>query len=312
MFGALAIGIGGLLLASKKVRKEIKRFGKKVKKTLKKVVKSKAFKIIAAAALIATGVYFVAGMLGTAGTAATVATNTAAANAAATTAASTSGIVARTATAIANGARTIGSTAYSAGSSTTAFLSKGFEAVKNLTTGGKESTGFDVGSFSSTPADVASVNTAPITSKTTEALGKKYSSDAILGNVPMPSPTDVKAVPTFSGTTRTAAEIAADQTKNVMTSADITAAATPKGSSLLQKASKVKKAYDETGKEQQQGTIAPPSYGTLQDDFEGTAVTSPETMRDFSIRFPLLDPNMFKSNFNPNSFYSYKNLVRQP
>ena len=189
--------------------------------------------------------------------------------------ASTSGIVARTATAIANGARTVGSTAYSAGSSTTAFLSKGFEAVKNVTTGGKESTGFDVGSFSSTPADVA-------------------------------------AVPTFSGTTRTAAEIATDQTKNVMTSADITAAATPKGSSLLQKASKVKKAYDETEKKQQQGMIAPPSYDTLQDDFEGTAVTSPETMRDFSIRFPLLDPNMFKSNFNPNSFYSYKNLVRQP
>ena len=96
-----------------------------------------------------------------------------------------------------------------------------------------------------------------------------------------------------------------------MTSADITAAATPKGSSLLQKASKVKKAYDETEKKQQQGMIAPP-YDTLQDDFEGTAVTSPETMRDFSIRFPLLDPNMFKSNFNPNSFYSYKNLVRQP
>ena len=61
------LAVGGLLASSKKVRKEIKRFGKRVKKQLKRTVKSKAFKIIAAAALIITGAHFVAGLMGAGG-----------------------------------------------------------------------------------------------------------------------------------------------------------------------------------------------------------------------------------------------------
>ena len=315
MFGALAIGLGGLLLASKKVRKEIKRFGRKVKKKLKKIVKSKAFKIIAAAALIATGVYFVAGMLGTAGTAATVATNTAAANAAATTAASTSGIIARTATAIANGARTAGSAVYGAGSSTTAFLSKGFESVKNVATSGKESTG-----FSSTPIDAAADFEA---SKLADAVATATKQPSTFGIKPKPSfiakdPSILDKIKTVTdyGTP----EILKEGTGTVAERAITTAAAGPKfvtappeGSSLLQKAGRVKTAYDKaTEKQQKEELIPQPSFSTLQDDFEGTAITAAEAMQNFSNRYPLLDPNIFKSNFNPNSFYSYKNLVRQP
>ena len=54
------------------------------------------------------------------------------------------------------------------------------------------------------------------------------------------------------------------------------------------------------------------SFDSFDTDFVGSDTITPETMRDFSIRFPLLDPNLFKSNLNPNAFYSYKNLVRQP
>tara|TARA_X000001382_G_scaffold130183_1_gene124243 strand:+ start:4214 stop:5083 length:870 start_codon:yes stop_codon:yes gene_type:complete len=133
--------VGALLASSKKVRKEIKRFGKRVKKQLKRTMKSKAFKVIAAAALIATGVYFVGGMMGatlpgitTAG--GTAAAGTTAATAGATTAGATTAtaaasgnILSNTAAAIVNGARTAANAVYGAGQSTTAFLSEGFTKI---------------------------------------------------------------------------------------------------------------------------------------------------------------------------------------
>jgi len=154
--------VGALLASSKKVRKEIKRFGRRVEKQLKRTTKSKAFKIIAAAALIATGVYFIGGMMGAtlpgittaggtaaAGTAGATAAGTAGATAAgatagataagATTAASGS-ILSNTAAAIVNGARTAANAVYGAGQSTTAFLSEGFNKITGDAAGeaGKE------------------------------------------------------------------------------------------------------------------------------------------------------------------------------
>jgi hypothetical protein len=139
--------VGALLASSKKVRKEIGRFAKKVKKKLKKVTKSKVFKVIAAAALIATGVYFVGGMMGatlpgitaTGGTAAagTTAAATTTAGTTAATAAASGNILSNTAAAIVNGARTAANAVYGAGQSTTAFLNEGFNKITGEA--GKES-----------------------------------------------------------------------------------------------------------------------------------------------------------------------------
>ena len=326
MFGALAIGIGGLLLASKKVRKEIKRFGKKVKKTLKKVVKSKAFKIIAAAALIVTGAYFVAGMMGVGGTAAatTAAAGTAGATAAGTagataataaTAASTSGIIANTAAAIANGARAVAQTAYSAGQSTTAFLNRGFQAAKNVLTGAKQSTGFSptVGAGEGGTGLTASgvrVPTASVETGKFFGAGEGGTGVSRLGYPAGKASTEILIPKTeiLGVGTGTVAE----RSINV---ASKTAA--PKGSSLLQKAGKVKNAYDKATEQQKQDQMAAgglSSFDSFDADFIGSEITTPETTRDFSVNFPLLDQNMFKSGyrFDANSFYSHRNIVRQP
>jgi hypothetical protein len=332
MFGALAIGIGGLLLASKKVRKEIKRFGKKVKKTLKKVVKSKAFKIIAAAALIVTGAYFVAGMMGVGGTAAattaaagtagtTAAAGTAGAAAAGTagataaTAASTSGIIANTAAAIANGARAVAQTAYSAGQSTTAFLNRGFQAAKNVLTGAKQSTGFSptVGAGEGGTGLTASgvrVPTASVETGKFFGAGEGGTGVSRLGYPAGKASTEILIPKTeiLGVGTGTVAE----RSINV---ASKTAA--PKGSSLLQKAGKVKNAYDKATEQQKQDQMAAgglSSFDSFDADFIGSEITTPETTRDFSVNFPLLDQNMFKSGyrFDANSFYSHRNIVRQP
>jgi len=126
--------VGALLASSKKVRKEIGRFAKKVKKKLKKVTKSKVFKVIAAAALIATGVYFVGGMMGATLPGITATGGTAAAG---TTAAASGNILSNTAAALVNGARTAANAVYGAGQSTTAFLNEGFNKITGEA--GKES-----------------------------------------------------------------------------------------------------------------------------------------------------------------------------
>jgi len=329
MFGALAIGIGGLLLASKKVRKEIKRFGKKVKKTLKKVVKSKAFKIIAAAALIVTGAYFVAGMMGVGGTAAattaaagsagtTAAAGTAAAASTAaattTTAAATSGIVANIAATIANGARFVAQTAYSAGQSTTAFLNRGFQAAKNVLTGAKQSTGFSptVGAGEGGTGLTASgvrVPTASVETGKFFGAGEGGTGVSRLGYPAGKTSTEILIPKTeiLGAGTGTVAE----RSINVASKT-----AEPKGSSLLQKAGKVKNAYDKATEQQKQDQMAAgglPSFDSFDADFIGSEITTPETTRDFSVNFPLLDQNMFKSGyrFDANSFYSHRNIVRQ-
>lgn len=143
------LAIGALLLSSKKVRKEIGRFAKKVKKTLKKVVKSDVFKVIAIAALMVTGMHFVAGMMG-AGAPATAA-SVAAANTAATAAAAEAGIIAKTATFLANGAKTaytaLANVGYAAGQSTTAFLKGGFDRITGKEIAKETVTGFDSAAF---------------------------------------------------------------------------------------------------------------------------------------------------------------------
>jgi len=129
--------VGALLASSKKVRKEIGRFAKKVKKKLKKVTKSKVFKVIAAAALIATGVYFVGGMMGATLPGITATGGTAAAGTTTATAAASGNILSNTAAAIVNGARTAANAVYGAGQSTTAFLNEGFNKITGEA--GKES-----------------------------------------------------------------------------------------------------------------------------------------------------------------------------
>ena len=128
--------VGALLASSKKVRKEIGRFAKKVKKKLKKVTKSKAFKIIAAAALIATGVYFVGGMMGATLPGITATGGTAAVGTGGTAAAS-GNILSNTAALFVNAGKSVANTAYSAGQSTTAFLNEGFNKITGEA--GKES-----------------------------------------------------------------------------------------------------------------------------------------------------------------------------
>ena len=248
---------------------------------------------------------------GSAGT--TAAAGTAAATT--TTAAATSGIIANTAAAIANGARAVAQTAYSAGQSTTAFLNRGFQAAKNVLTGAKQSTGFSptVGAGEGGTGLTASgvrVPTASVETGKFFGAGEGGTGVSRLGYPAGKASTEILIPKTeiLGVGTGTVAE----RSINV---ASKTAA--PKGSSLLQKAGKVKNAYDKATEQQKQDQMAAgglSSFDSFDADFIGSEITTPETTRDFSVNFPLLDQNMFKSGyrFDANSFYSHRNIVRQP
>ena len=74
-----------------------------------------------------------------------------------------------------------------------------------------------------------------------------------------------------------------------------------------------KKIATEQQKQDQMAAGGLPSFDSFDADFIGSEITTPETTRDFSVNFPLLDQNMFKSGyrFDANSFYSHRNIVRQ-
>lgn len=296
--------VGALLASSKKVRKEIKRFGKRVKKQLKRTVKSKAFKIIAAAALIATGVYFIGGMMGatlpgitTAGgtaaagtTAATTAgATTAGATAAATTTAGTTAataaasgnILSNTAAAIVNGARTAANAVYGAGQSTTAFLSEGFTKVTGEASkeAGKETlkdTAIDT-TFDSSLESVAGGG-GEIGREAAKATVEKEGKKGILGGTPFSEQTTVEKLKT---------------TKNVVTGVQA-------AGSLLQ------------GKPD--GTSdGSPFAGFDPEGFSGDPIFTPAPTNNFlQQQFPLVDFNALVKPITSDAFIRTKQVLGQP
>ena len=305
--------VGALLASSKKVRKEIKRFGKRVKKQLKRTMKSKAFKVIAAAALIATGVYFIGGMMGatlpgittaggtaaagttagataatTAGATAagaTVATTTTAGTTAATAAAS-GNILSNTAAAIVNGARTIGQAAYGAGQSTTAFLSEGFSKVTGEASkeAGKEAlkdTAIDttITDPMIMTQDQLADYTAGETIKTgTKEVAKEEGKRGILGGKPFSEQTTVEKLKT---------------TKNVVTGVQA-------AGSLLE------------GKPD--GTSdGSPFAGFDPEGFTGDPIFTPAPTNNFlQQQFPLVDFNALVKPITSDAFIRTKQVLGQP
>ena len=282
------LAVGGLLASSKKVRKEIKRFGKRVKKQLKRTVKSKAFKIIAAAALIITGAHFVAGMLGAGGgTAATLTTTKAAADAS---------VFAKTATAIANGAKTayntLATAGYSAGQSTTAFLSEGFNKITGDAAGeaGKEAlkdtaieTGTGVGTdvITATEIDLATLPQKRAAGETAKIIAPKVDNIVATGKLP-------EGVDAAQTQKQIDDIMAAKKRKSLLTSV---------GQEMVNEA---KEGGDTP-------TQAPPSFSFAADAFEGTETTAPTPIVDFRAMFPLIDPRTFSSApLDPNVFFRTK------
>ena len=271
-----------------KVRKEIKRFGKRVKKQLKRTVKSKAFKIIAAAALIITGAHFVAGLMGAGGgTAATLTTTKAAADAS---------VFAKTATAIANGAKTayntLATAGYSAGQSTTAFLSEGFNKITGDAAGeaGKEAlkdtaieTGTGVGTdvITATEIDLATLPQKRAAGETAKIIAPKVDNIVATGKLP-------EGVDAAQTQKQIDDIMAAKKRKSLLTSV---------GQEMVNEA---KEGGDTP-------TQAPPSFSFAADAFEGTETTAPTPIVDFRAMFPLIDPRTFSSApLDPNVFFRTK------
>lgn len=294
------LAVGGLLASSKKVRKEIKRFGKRVKKQLKRTVKSKAFKIIAAAALAVVGLHFVAGMMGAGGgTAATLATTKTAADA---------GIIARTATAVVNGAKTayntLATTGYSAGQSTTAFLSEGFNKITGDATGkAVKDTALNVDATQfSTPAD-AMVDFQASGMGTQEATLVKAKPP--FKTVTPPEPTLTEKMAQVQGNIEATAPTYESITTAPKTAVAETGKATVKQKSLL--TSVGEEMVNEAKKGGDTPTQAPPSFSFAADAFEGTETTAPTPIVDFRAMFPLIDPRTFSSSpLDPNVFFRTK------
>jgi len=285
------LAVGGLLASSKKVRKEIKRFGKRVKKQLKRTVKSKAFKIIAAAALIITGAHFVAGLMGAGGgTAATLTTTKAAADA---------GIMAKTATAIANGAKTayntLATAGYSAGQSTTAFLSEGFNKVTGDVTGeAVKDTALNVDATQfNTPADAMVDFKASELAKTQPKPPFKAIAKSEPTLVEKMSQVQERGMPTYESIT-TAPKTAVAETGK----------ATGKTSLLA-------KEFGEEFKKQTEkpDTTAPTpaSFDSYTEAFEGSALFTPQQIADLRVNLPLIDPRTFASGaIDANAFFRTK------
>lgn len=301
------LAVGGLLASSKKVRKEIKRFGKRVKKQLKRTVKSKAFKIIAAAALIITGAHFVAGMLqaagagGTAAVASTTAANTAATvatNTAATAATANAGIVAKTATAIANGARTAYTTvtnvARTAGGSTTAFLTEGFNKVTGDVTGeAVKDTALNVDATQfNTPADAMVDFKASELAKTQPKPPFKAIAKSEPTLVEKMSQVQERGMPTYESITTAPASVA-------------------KTGKTVGKTSLLAKEFGEEFKKQTEkpDTTAPTpaSFDSYTEAFEGSTLFTPQQIADLRINLPLIDPRTFASGaIDANAFFRTK------
>lgn len=293
------LAVGGLLASSKKVRKEIKRFGKRVKKQLKRTVKSKAFKIIAAAALIITGAHFVAGLMGAGGgTAATLTTTKAAADA---------GIMAKTATAIANGAKTayntLATAGYSAGQSTTAFLSEGFNKITGDATGeAVKDTALNVDAAQfSTPADAMADFEA-------SGMGTQ---EATLVKAKPPFKTVTSPEPTLTEKmtqVQKNIEVNAPTYESITTAPKTAVAETGKDTgktSLLAK--EFGKEFKKQTEEPDTTDPTPASFDSYTEAFEGSALFTPQQIADLRVNLPLIDPRTFASGaIDANAFFRTK------
>ena len=286
--------VGALLASSKKVRKEIKRFGRRVEKQLKRTRKSKAFKIIAAAALIATGVYFIGGMMGatlpgitTAGgtAAATTAAATTTAGTTAATAATSGNILSNTAAAIVNGARTAANAVYGAGQSTTAFLSNGFNKITGDAAGeaGKEAlkdTAIDttITDPMIMTQDQLADYTAGETIKTgTKEVATEEGKKGFLGGKPFSEQTTAEKLKT---------------TKNVVTGVQAA------GSLLSGKPEATEGSY---------------FAGFDPEGFVGDSVFTPSPMNNFiQQQFPLIDFNALVKPITSDAFIRTKQVLGQP
>lgn len=291
------LAVGGLLASSKKVRKEIKRFGKRVKKQLKRTVKSKAFKIIAAAALIITGAHFVAGLMGAGGgTAATLTTTKAAADA---------GMMAKTATAIANGAKTayntLATAGYSAGQSTTAFLSEGFNKITGDAAGeaGKEAlkdTAIDTGTGVGSDLITAVQGEAPAVLPTEIDLATLPQKRAAgeTAKVIAPKVDDIVA------TGKLPEGVDAAQTQKQID--DIMA---KKRNGLLAK--KFGEEFKKQTEKSDTTAPTPASFDSYTEAFEGSALFTPQQIADLRVNLPLIDPRTFASGaIDANAFFRTK------
>lgn len=266
--------VGALLASSKKVRKEIGRFAKKVKKKFKKVTQSKVFKVIAAAALIATGVYFIGGMMGATLPGITATGGTAAAGTAGTTAA-TGNILSNTAAAIVNGAKSVANTAYGAGRSTTAFLNEGFKKVTGEA--GKEAlkdTAIDT--TVTDPMLMTQNQMADFTAgKTIKAGAKEESKRGLFGGTPFSEQTTVEKLKT---------------TKNVVTGVQA-------AGSLL------------AGSPER--TEGSPFAGFDPEGFVGDPVFTPAPMAQMQSAYPLIDFNRLATTIDPSAFMRTKQQLGQ-
>ena len=257
--------VGALLASSKKVRKEIGRFAKKVKKKLKKVTKSKAFKIIAAAALIATGVYFVGGMMGATLPGITATGGTAAVGTGGTAAAS-GNILSNTAALFVNAGKSVANTAYSAGQSTTAFLNEGFNKITGEA--GKESVkNTAIDTTVTDPMLMTQDQLADFSAgETIKAGAKEESKRGFLGGKPFSEQTTVEKLKT---------------TKNVVTGVQA-------AGSLLAGSP--------------EGAEGSPFAGFNPEGFVGDPVFTPAPMAQMQSAYPLIDFNRLATPIDPSAF----------
>jgi hypothetical protein len=257
--------VGALLASSKKVRKEIGRFAKKVKKKLKKVTKSKAFKIIAAAALIATGVYFVGGMMGATLPGITATGGTAAVGTGGTAAAS-GNILSNTAALFVNAGKSVANTAYSAGQSTTAFLNEGFNKITGEA--GKESVkNTAIDTTVTDPMLMTQDQLADFSAgETIKAGAKEESKRGFLGGKPFSEQTTVEKLKT---------------TKNVVTGVQA-------AGSLLAGSP--------------EGAEGSPFAGFDPEGFVGDPVFTPAPMAQMQSAYPLIDFNRLATPIDPSAF----------
>jgi len=257
--------VGALLASSKKVRKEIGRFAKKVKKKLKKVTKSKAFKIIAAAALIATGVYFVGGMMGATLPGITATGGTAAVGTGGTAAAS-GNILSNTAALFVNAGKSVANTAYSAGQSTTAFLNEGFNKITGEA--GKESVkNTAIDTTVTDPMLMTQDQLADFSAgETIKAGAKEEGKRGFLGGKPFSEQTTVEKLKT---------------TKNVVTGVQA-------AGSLLAGSP--------------EGAEGSPFAGFDPEGFVGDPVFTPAPMAQMQSAYPLIDFNRLATPIDPSAF----------
>jgi len=257
--------VGALLASSKKVRKEIGRFAKKVKKKLKKVTKSKVFKVIAAAALIATGVYFVGGMMGATLPGITATGGTAAVGTGGTAAAS-GNILSNTAALFVNAGKSVANTAYSAGQSTTAFLNEGFNKITGEA--GKESVkNTAIDTTVTDPMLMTQDQLADFSAgETIKAGAKEESKRGFLGGKPFSEQTTVEKLKT---------------TKNVVTGVQA-------AGSLLAGSP--------------EGAEGSPFAGFDPEGFVGDPVFTPAPMAQMQSAYPLIDFNRLATPIDPSAF----------